>query len=233
MIAEDMARTPMDEAPKTADIDDCTGDCPPECEREEAVRARRQAFVNAARAAFFEKGYAGTTMSSIAAAVGGSKTTLWSYFPSKEDLFTAVADDLAAEYCEALVMDMPADGDPAIVLRQFGKALLRTLLSEPVLAMQRLVIAEAERFPNLSKTFFERAPKQGRARLSAFLSAAMERGALRDGDPLFAAKQFKALVSNNLVQARLYCEVLSVSAEQIEEDVEMALDAFLRLWAPE
>ena len=44
---------------------------------------RRKAFVDAAREAFFAHGYAGTTMSSIASAVGGSKTTLWSYFPSK------------------------------------------------------------------------------------------------------------------------------------------------------
>ena len=35
-------------------------------------------------------------MSGIAAALGGSKGTLWNYFPSKEALFAAVVEDTAA-----------------------------------------------------------------------------------------------------------------------------------------
>ena len=44
---------------------------------DDAAAARRKAFVDAARALFFANGYTGTTMSSIASKVGGSKTTLW------------------------------------------------------------------------------------------------------------------------------------------------------------
>ena len=36
-----------------------------------------------------EHGYQGTSMSRIAAAVGGSKGTLYSYFQNKEELFAA------------------------------------------------------------------------------------------------------------------------------------------------
>lgn len=53
----------------------------------DASAQRRKAFIDAARSAFFSQGYARTVMSSIASQVGGSKTTLWSYFPSKEELF--------------------------------------------------------------------------------------------------------------------------------------------------
>ena len=61
-------------------------------------------------------------MNAIAAAVGGSKTTLWSYFPSKEELFKAVIDDMAEQYSEALKIDLPADGTecPASVRCQFS-----------------------------------------------------------------------------------------------------------------
>ena len=48
---------------------------------------RRQAIVAVARSAFFRGGYGGTTMSAIAAELGGSKATLWAYFRHKEDLF--------------------------------------------------------------------------------------------------------------------------------------------------
>ena len=41
---------------------------------------------------FLEKGYHGTTMSSIAESLGVTKPALYQYFPGKEDLFAAVAE---------------------------------------------------------------------------------------------------------------------------------------------
>src|SRR3546814_7802383 len=87
---------------------------------DDAAAARRKAFVDAARELFFANGYAGTTMSSIASKVGGSKTTLWTYFPSKEDLFAAVVDDIVAQYGDALAIDLPLDEPVPDVLRAFG-----------------------------------------------------------------------------------------------------------------
>src|SRR3546814_10973530 len=78
---------------------------------DDATAARRKAFVDAAREGFFANGYAGTTMSSIASTVGGSKTTLWSYFPSKEALFEAVVDDIVDYYGAALQVELPVDED--------------------------------------------------------------------------------------------------------------------------
>src|SRR3546814_10058628 len=46
---------------------------------------RRKAYVDAGREAFLDAGFGATTMSSIAALVGGSKTTLWTYFPRSEE----------------------------------------------------------------------------------------------------------------------------------------------------
>src|SRR3546814_2195616 len=76
---------------------------------DDAAALRRKAFVEAARKGFLANGYAGTTMSSIASAVGGSKTTLWTYFPSKEALFEAVVDDIVDYYGAALQVELPMD----------------------------------------------------------------------------------------------------------------------------
>ena len=43
--------------------------------------------------AFLAEGYAETSMSSVAAKVGGSKATLYNYFKSKEELFAAFMID--------------------------------------------------------------------------------------------------------------------------------------------
>src|SRR3546814_4420702 len=66
--------------------------------REERKTQRRASILEVARLSFFEKGYAATTMSGIAATLGGSKSTLWRYFSSKEELFAAVLDDATAEF---------------------------------------------------------------------------------------------------------------------------------------
>ena len=196
----------------------------------DASLARREAIIRVARTLFFEKGYAGTPMNAIAAAVGGSKTTLWSYFPSKEELFKAVIDDMAEQYSEALKIDLPADGDMAIELRRFALALVRTLSNEHVIALQRLVIGEAERFPELSHAFYERAPKQGRVILTTFFLSAMERGVMRRGDPRQAANHFKALVGAHIPQLLLFNWPVDHSLAAIEADADAAVDAFMRIW---
>jgi len=127
-------------------------------------------------------------MSSIAGKVGGSKTTLWTYFPSKEDLFAAVVDDIVASYGQALQIDLPVDEPVTDVLGRFGHVLMATLMSPALLALYRLVVAEAERFPHLAETFYDRGPRRGKARLAEWMAEKMARGELRPGDPIFASQ---------------------------------------------
>jgi AcrR family transcriptional regulator len=51
--------------------------------------ARREAILDVAREVFMDEGYAAASMSTIAARLGGSKGTLYNYFKSKDELFTA------------------------------------------------------------------------------------------------------------------------------------------------
>ena len=72
---------------------------PSSCSRREArKRDRQEMILEVAQRYFLDHGYAGTTMSRIAAALGGSKGTLWSHFPSKDALFAAVLDRVARAY---------------------------------------------------------------------------------------------------------------------------------------
>lgn len=201
------------------------GPCRPSAE------LRRERFVDAAREAFFSSGYGATTMSRIAAAVGGSKTTLWTYFPSKEDLFAAVCDDLIERYGCAVTVQIDESAPLAQQLRCFGHALLETIFSPPMLSLQRLVIGEAGRFPELARLFFERGPACGKARLAALLQAAMHRQEIAMGDPVLAASQFVGLL-----QARSWHRLLLhldavCPPEKRAEEVEVAVSAFLCCWA--
>ena len=63
--------------------------------RESQRLEKRAQIIGVARQHFFEHGYDNTTMSAIAADVGGSKRTLWSYFTDKDELFEAMLLDTA------------------------------------------------------------------------------------------------------------------------------------------
>ncbi len=192
---------------------------------------RRSAFVTAAREAFFMHGYAGTTMSSIAAAVGGSKTTLWSYFPSKQDLFVAVVDDLVETYGASLEVPMDPQEDVEAALRRFAKAMMQIILSPPIIALHRLVTGEAGRFPELGPLFYERGPQRGKAKLAAYLAQAMDGARLRRGEPKAAARQFGALCQSGCHQQLMLGLIDDVTPEAISADIEAAIATFLRGWA--
>ncbi len=197
---------------------------------DESRDAKRAAIVATARAAFFAQGYGATSMSSIAATVGGSKTTLWSHFRSKEELFAAVVDDIVERYGTALAIDLPADAPVAATLERFAAALMSTIMSAPIIDLHRLVTGEAGRFPELSAVFWERGPKRGKARLAAYLATAMADGRLRAGDPMRAALQFVALCQAESFQPVILGMGQAPDAETIARDVTVAVDAFMRIW---
>ena len=203
-----------------------TGINPGNCPRD----ARREAFVAAARALFFANGYAGTAMSTIAAKVGGSKTTLWSHFPSKEALFAAVVDDIVERYGLALEVELAANDDVKDALRRFGNAMMTTVLSPPIVDLHRLVIGEAGRFPELGRLFYERGAKRGKAKLAAFIAEAMQQGRLRTGDPMLAARQFAFMCQSGHHQHRLLGVADEAAEGEIAADVDSATDTFMRAW---
>lgn len=192
---------------------------------------RRDAFVAAAREAFFSKGYGATSMSSISAEVGGSKTTLWTYFPSKQDLFAAVVDDLVERYGRTLDVSLDPDSDVAVELRRMGRALMQTLHSPPIIDLHRLTVGEAGRFPELACVFHERGPARGKARLRNFIGELMKRGKLRAGDPIAASRTFVGMLQAGSLQQHLLGLIESPAEAELDSEIEAAVDAFMRAWA--
>lgn len=198
--------------------------------RREAQRhARRQTILAAARAAFFDHGFAGTSMSTVAQAIGGSKGTLWAYFASKEDLFAAVLDQLVEEYGALPTLDLA--GDIRATLERYATDLLTITLSPPILALNRLVIAEGARFPDLGRLFYARAPERRLAVLSEWLVAQIARGAVRAADPMRAAMHFHQLALARQTRTLWGVEPLPADAETIAADARAATAVFLNGYA--
>lgn len=189
---------------------------------------RRKVILGVAERSFLERGYADTSMSTIAAELGGSKSTLWTYFPSKEELFAAVLESKIANFQEALDEALLPVGDSRAALGRFGQALLGKITSPDAIGLHRLVVAEASRFPSIGAAFASCGPDRVRQRLAQWISAEMAAGRLREGDSELAACQFIALC-----QARFYFDRLWRPARNIggaSDDVPAAVCTFMAAW---
>lgn len=131
--------------------------------REQNKQRRRAGIVEIATRSFLERGYAATSMSAIADELGGSKATLWAHFASKEDLFTAVVDDLVARFSEEIQGALTHDSFSVEGLRRYCRRFLAKLMGAEAIALFRLMIAEGGRFPEIVAVFHARAPMKMQA----------------------------------------------------------------------
>lgn len=151
--------------------------------RERRKEDRPAEIVAAALELFADQGFGTTKMADVAHLAGVSKATVFVYFPTKEDLFRAVAQTVVKANFERL----PAgDGELAIPLSIFVPLLLRqaALAGESrVGAMIRLLIAESRAFPDLAKVWHDEVVARMLGLLTSAITQAQARGEIRAGDP--------------------------------------------------
>lgn len=154
---------------------------------------KRTAIVEAATALFLESGYDKTSLARIADAAGVSKATLFKQFPTKAELFDAIVTDYWRLEDGALT---PPTGDPAKGLTALGERYVALLTRPRMVALFRIVIAEAPRFPELGQTQFKLGKQPFFDAVRDYLAAESEAGTLRVEDPILAATQFLGMISN-------------------------------------
>jgi len=203
----------------------------PPCNRREARRLnRREAILDVAESSFLECGYAGTSMSAIAATLGGSKATLWSYFPSKELLFAAVIDRASQTFREQLSLILNPHDDIGVALRRFARQFLEKVTMPESVALHRLVIGEVSRFPETGRILHDRAVGRTYALLADYLGKAAARGLLCIDQPLAAAQHLMGLCLFGYHHQMLLGVIDAVEPEMIEREVEQSVAAFLRAY---
>ena len=146
-----------------------------------------------AREQFIAHGFRGTTMDAVAAGAGISKQTLYSAYPSKDELYAAVVRDWVEQGFDALRPHTMALGDSTDVrkgLHQLATVLQAGILSPPVLQMRRLVAAEADSFPHVAAYYGTRSWDHNLAMLAESLTVLTGKGLLAIDDPDVAAEQF-------------------------------------------
>jgi AcrR family transcriptional regulator len=154
----------------------------------------RRLIIEAAGEEFRKNGYARTCMGEVACAAGVSTKTLYRLFPAKDELFSIVVTDRIDRFIEAV---NPVQVD----MLEIDEALERILiaygtltLSPETIAVNRLAIAESDRFPDIAAAFYERAVMRINAAMAGWLKAQRERGLIELDDPAMAAGMLRGMM---------------------------------------
>lgn len=186
---------------------------------------KRDTILSIAQQVFIEEGYAAASMSTIAARVGGSKGTLYNYFRSKAELFVAVIHN-QCEIHQNQIFDV-TEPDIRKYLTELARRFVRMLLSDEVITIHRIVVAEATRFPEIGEALYEAGPKRGKQRMVAYLKQAIADGRLKPCDPERAAEQAMEMALGGMYRRRLWNVGPAPTEEEMESAIASAIDVFM------
>ncbi|HKL46581.1 MAG TPA: TetR/AcrR family transcriptional regulator [Roseovarius sp.] len=117
---------------------------------------RRAEIIGIAKHLFVENGFAATSMSSVANAVGLTKASLYHHFPGKDDLFAAcVTEGLSDELLALRKIAEDSETDPKTRMRAVLEALYETFIFSPAGRMSPLIAEVSRSFPTVARAFHD------------------------------------------------------------------------------
>jgi len=185
-------------------------------------------LLDAALELFSARGYAGTTMEQIAKRAGASTKTLYSRYPSKEAILDGVVtrniDRVLAAHAAELDGD-PTGAEPRAYLEALGRRVVISIYQEG-LGINRLVMAESYRFPELER-FFTDTVTRGALVIRNALEQWRREGLL---PRLPETERAAVLLQTMMIDRARVRGVLGdpMSREEIQTHVAYAVDTFLR-----
>ncbi|MGH6679164.1 MAG: TetR/AcrR family transcriptional regulator [Bradyrhizobium sp.] len=155
---------------------------------------RLKRVLDVARQHFLASGYRGTSLETVARDAGVAKKTLYHHFGDKAGLFASVLAALREAWIAELRRVVLGSEEPRAVLQAVALHTLDVGTRPDMIALHRLLVAEAHRFPELVSGHYENGAARGMEPLAAYLRKAVASGALSLDEPRLAAEQFTHLV---------------------------------------
>jgi TetR/AcrR family transcriptional repressor of mexJK operon len=183
--------------------------------------------IEGARSVFMREGFEGASVDEIARFAGVSKATLYSYFPDKQHLFLAVLQTECAQQAEVEFLNDTNDLSVEQTLHAICTTLITFFLSRSGQDMFRVCVAEAQRFPELGRAFYDSGPKKWGRKIALYLDSPKAQATLRIDDSMLAADQLAQLCRADLMLKVLFGIQNNPSAEEIDRVAAEAVKTFL------
>ena len=188
----------------------------------------RHVIADAARREFLANGYVGACVDDIAKSAGVSKKTLYRLIPTKADLFRASITDRIARFMLAIDDESLGSHDVATALERLLTEYGNLTLSADTIAIQKLAIAETDRFPELAASFYADAIQVTQAAVTKFLTKQRERGALVLEDPDLAAGMLRGMMIMEPQRSVMFGRGALLTPAEIAERARTCVRLFLR-----
>jgi len=181
---------------------------------------------------FMREGFEGASVDAIARAAGVSKATLYSYFSDKKLLFIEVARTECLRQAETAIVLGQSGLSTRETLTDMARRMVAFYLSDLGQQVFRICAAEAERFPEIARTFYQSGPELARRRVADYLGEAVKRGQLQIEDCQFAADQFAELCKADLFMRMMFGISESITQNEIDRVINGAVDMFMARYGP-
>ncbi|VVP47940.1 HTH-type transcriptional regulator RutR [Pseudomonas fluorescens] len=190
---------------------------------------KREAIIQAAISEFRAHGFEITSMDKIAATAGVSKRTVYNHFPSKEELFAEILNQLWARIIAEPSVSYDREQPLHEQLRLMLREKVQMMADENFLTLARVAIAATIHSPERAQNMIERMGEREEG-LTVWIRAAQADGRLKPVDPEFAAHQVQGLL-----KAFAFWPQISLGRAALDPDAqnavaESALEMFLALY---
>ncbi len=188
----------------------------------------RHLIAEAARSVFMANGFAGASIDAVAKAAGVSKKTLYRLVATKADLFKVSIIDRIDSFMLAVDHEGPGELDVEAGLVRLLHAFGNLTMSAETIAIQKLVFAESDRFPELAATFQAEAIATTHAVITDYLRHHRDRGDLALDDPHLAAGMLRGMMIMEPQRGAMMGQRAAPTPEEIAERARVCARLFLR-----
>lgn len=193
---------------------------------------KRDEIVRIAAELFEKHGYDRCSMAALSERLGGSKATLYGYFPSKEDLLRAVIQCEVASEFDRILHEYEEDTDLRAWLVKLGVAYHNKRLSSLPVANIRSIVNQPP-CSTLGKEFYETIIEPAFRGVADQFQKLMDQGRIQQGDPWVVLMHWKGLNDWDLFERRLIGAIRGPEDVDVKNVAVLAADAFLKLYGVE
>jgi AcrR family transcriptional regulator len=197
----------------------------PQVRSDEETRA---IIFDAARSEFAHAGYAATSMESVARRAGVSTKTLYRIVPNKAALFEAMITERTDRFVSIVNLRGCKGDDVEVALTEALIICGELLLDGEVITIQRVILGDSDKFPEIAETFYHKAIRRTEDALADWLRRQQKRGSIELDDAQSAAGMLLGMLAFQPQRAVMFGHKAPPTRPEIEERARICARLFLR-----
>ena len=174
---------------------------------------------------FLEHGYELATMEEIMGSIGMHKSTVYSLYPDKKALFRAALTRAITGWRQPVEALRAAESDDLeATLFAVARLLIRNSASPVALKLQRIIIAESFRVPEVTRMYWEQGVRSSVEYITDLLARRATRGEIAVSQPELIAYGFLTLTVG------LMARMILVGTKLDQREIDKRLRLYVRLF---